>query len=38
MNDPVSQRVDAMRNKLAEKVKKFDRPIFGYSGEQEPDR
>jgi len=35
--DRVSQKVDAMRNQLASKLNKWDRPIFGYTS-VEPER
>jgi hypothetical protein len=34
----VNQRVEALRNKLASKVQKFDRPIVGWRPEVEPTR
>lgn len=38
MNDNVSQKVDALRNQLASKIQKFDRPIVGWRPEAEPTR
>jgi hypothetical protein len=34
----VNERVDALRNKLASKVQKFDRPIVGWRPDAEPTR
>jgi len=38
MSDRIEQKVDAMRSQVASKLKKWDRPIWGYVPAAEPDR